>query len=113
MGITAYVYRHPSEIDCTLNGWSQRFDRVCVVNAEGPSEPSEDCPAVILERHRTLKNAIHAVSVEDKESGKWLMAGGNFLFSCDSRFSEAVARILGNDLFRFHGAVSIHDRIER
>lgn len=110
MGITAYVYREAgSSHDCTMNGWSSRFTKVCVTNAEGPFEPTPDCPAVVLVPHRTLKGAIHAISAIDQASGKWTMFGGNFLASSDSRFWELCERLGAS---RFHGAVSIHDRIE-
>lgn len=41
--------------------------------------------------------------------GKWSMFGGNFAFSSDSRFSEAVEKLLGHS---FGGAVKVFDRTE-
>lgn len=133
MGLTANVYRTGTLLpnglmkprDCTLDGWSSRFDRVCIVNINGPFEPSEDCPAVMLLRHRTMP-ALHVVSVEHHEAKRWTMTGGNFLHCSDSRFSEACNNIMvhGNGWphttdgrYRAHehmsfGAVAIHDRIE-
>lgn len=119
MGIIANVYRTGHSIspdtmqvrDCTLNGWSSLFgyDQVCVVNAEGPFEPSDDYPAVMIVPHRTVKGAIHAVSVEHHEAKKWTMFGGNYLASSDSRFWELCERLGAS---RYHGAVAIHDRVE-
>jgi hypothetical protein len=111
MGLIAQVYRPAGFPDCTNNGWSARFDRVCIVNAEGPFEPSEDCPGVIVQKHRTMKS-IHAVSVADAESGKWTMFGGNVLSMSDSRLGELVAELLGKDFQYAWGAIKIHDRIE-
>jgi len=117
MGIIASVYRDADQkYDCTMNGWSSRFTRCVVVNAEGPFEPTENAPAVKIVRHRTM-NTLHAVSVEDIESGKWTMSGGNFIYSCDSRFGELCVRLLkeggvSSPLHFSHGAVSVHDRIE-
>lgn len=119
MGLIADVYRSVErrnadgsvvQRDCTNGGWSARFHRVCVVNAEGPFAPSDDCPAVLLVKHRTL-DAVHAVSVADQNSGVWTMAGGNFLHTSDSRLGELIAKLLGPE-HRFHGPVSIHDRVE-
>lgn len=119
MGIHAYVYRSGKTTaagtfipdDCTLNGWSGNFgfDQVCVVNAEGPAEPDKDHPAVMLVAHRTLRGAIHAVSVKHFDEGKWTMFGGNFLATSDSRFWELCEKLGAS---RFHGAVAIHDRVE-
>lgn len=113
--------------DCTLNGWSGNygFDHVCVVNAEGPFEPDEQHPAVLIRRHRTMP-ALHVVSVAHHEAGKWTMFGGNFLYTSDSRFSELCNNLMahGNDWphkpdgrynvhehMSFH-AIPIHDRVE-
>lgn len=110
MGIHAYVFRKAgSDYDCTLGGWSSRFTEVCVINAEGPFDPDDKHPAVILVPHRTLRGAIHAISIADQSSGKWTMFGGNYLASSDSRFWQLCEK-LGASLF--HGAVAIHDRIE-
>lgn len=121
MGICAYIYRtgtcRGQEMglmkvdDFTNAGWSSGhgFDRVCVVNAEGPFDPSDDCPAVMLVPHRTLKGAIHAVSLHHHETGQHTMMGGNYLASSDSRFWELCERLGAS---RFHGAVAIHDRVE-
>lgn len=121
MGIIANVYRTGSTRgcdmglmkveDCTNNGWSSGhgFDRVCVVNADGPFEPSDDCPAVMIVPHRTVKGAIHAISLHHHETKQWTMFGGNYLASSDSRFWELCERLGAS---RYHGAVAIHDRVE-
>lgn len=119
MGIIANVYRqidsaHPNGttkmVDCTNNGWSSNFNTVCVVNAEGPFDPSPSCPAVILVRHRTM-NRIHAVLQQHDREGKWTMMGGNFLHSSDGRFCKLARSLLDGD-DPFTGAIPIHDRIE-
>src|SRR5574343_1406628 len=106
MGLYAYVYRTPGT-DCTLNGWSSKHDVVCIVNAEGPHQPTEDRSAVVIEKHRTI-NAVHVV-LQDHINGDhkpWTMAGGKMLHSSDSRFGELIADLLGPQ-HRFHGPVSI------
>lgn len=128
MGIGAYILRtghlskdQPNTMtfrDCTNNGWSNNYDEVVVVNAEGPFDPTPDRPGVLLVPHRSVIS-IHAVLVEHAEdNGVWTMAGGNFLTSSDSRFGELCKRLIieaGMQPTSRHfgyGAVSIHDRIE-
>ncbi len=48
MGLMLSVYRDASGSDCTNGGVSSQFDRACVVNVDGPFNPSIDCPAVAL-----------------------------------------------------------------
>lgn len=114
MGLIANVYACRSYvkqgIDCTNNGWSWHYDRACIVNADGPFEPSDDAPAVLIKKHSTM-HVVHVVLVQHDFHNIWTMMGGNFLHSCDSRFGEAVANILGPQ-FRYHGPIAIHDRIE-
>jgi hypothetical protein len=59
-----------------------------------------------------VKNAGGTVvikGVADITSGAWTMMGGNFAHTSDSRFGEAIEKIVG---YRMYGAVAIHDRIE-
>ena len=131
MGITANVYRqgridadgvfHPT--DCTLKGWSgnRGFNEVCVVNAEGPFEPDEKHPAVLIVRHRLPQyNCLHAVLLDHYNDQRHTMFGGNFLYCSDSRFGELCVRLMsagqcGIQTHAVHwsvGAIPIHDRIE-
>jgi hypothetical protein len=107
MGMIVSVYTDKgSDYDCTCNGVTNRFDRLCVVNVEGPFEPSDSCPAVTLEA-----GALDGIAVlRPVEAGSnWTMFGGNYASTSDSRFSRAVEFICGH---RFYGAVAVHDRIE-
>ena len=111
MGLLIEVYRSPFG-DCTNGGVSSRSTTLCVVNAEGPFNPKEDTPAVLLERHHdNLLRIVPAV----KQSGVWLrvpgwwMMGGNYGATSDSRFSQACEKLVG---YHFYGAVAIHDRQE-
>ena len=105
MGLIAYVYRDASGCDCTNSGISSRYHQVVIVNADGPFEPSADMPAVEIVKGYS-EDTIRAVPVELKGGG---MAGGNYIASSDSRFSELCERLLGH---RFYGAVAMHDRLE-
>lgn len=117
MGLVADVFRSVKrrnedgsvvQQDCTLLGWSSKYDRVCIINVDGPFEPKDDCPAVMLVKHRTL-NAVHLVSVADLEAKNWTMMGGNFVHTCDSRLREAIEKLIS---VPFHGPVACHDRVE-
>jgi hypothetical protein len=116
MGLIAEIYRAEGR-DCTLNGWSSQHNTVCVINAEGPFEPSDFRPGVLIVRHPTLLS-LHAISVQHHAAGKWTMMGGNFLHTSDSRFGELCRRLLEQDnwmkfdRYFSYGAVPIHDRIE-
>lgn len=104
MGLHIYVYRD-SLGDCTNHGVSAKSDQLCVINIDGPFEPSDEYPAVILDSHGP--GILRLVPPDHKD--KWYMAGGNYGATSDSRFSEACETLLGH---RFYGAVAIHDRYE-
>ena len=120
MGLIVNVYRAAGYGDCTNGGLSSRFDELCLVNADGPFEPSEKCPAVIMESHYKGCLRIVPVILQSPPSGegiaiwavdktKWYMAGGNYAATSDSRFNELAAKLLGHT---FYAAVKIHDRVE-
>lgn len=106
MGLTVSVYRDAgSDYDCTMNGVTKRFTRLCVINADGPFEPSEDCPAVKLEVGPFNSIRLVPVEVEDE----WTMFGGNYAATSDSRLGYAIKAMTGYD---FYGAIPVHDRVE-
>lgn len=109
MGLLISVYRSPDMVDCTNGGKSSQFDRLTLVNVKGPSEPSQDAPAAWLVKHPTVPGVAFIVckDPETKQSG---MFGGNFGYTSDSRFAEAMRKMTG--LEQFHGAAKIHDRYE-
>jgi hypothetical protein len=104
MGLIITVYRDANDsYDCTKNGVSKRFSRLCVTNVDGPFDPSEDCPPVKL-----VENPFNTVAiVPDELSDKATTFGGNYAATSDSRFGDAIKKITGTE---FHGAVAIHDR---
>jgi hypothetical protein len=106
MGLRAYIYKH-GDYDCTNGGISTKYDEVCIVNVEGPFEPDEKRPAVMLCKGPV--ESLNIVPVALVELGKWTMMGGNYVATSDSRFSEACAKLLGH---RFYGAVPLHDLVE-
>jgi hypothetical protein len=106
MGLIVSVYRDAEGYDCTNGGISASHIRLCVVNVDGPFEPSDDCPAVILKPGNIPKALPKLVPEEDQEH--WTMFGGNYAGTSDSRFSDAVERMCGIRA----GIVPIHDRVE-
>jgi hypothetical protein len=109
-GLRIRVLRNAAwgDCDCTLNGISHQHHTLTLVGEgiEGPFEPSEDAPAVrLVRREMVLRSGkrgeyLHIEPVDAKyHGGQWLMAGGNFAWSSDSRFPSDYP-------------ISIHDRYE-
>lgn len=98
MGLLVSVYRSPG-LDCTNGGVSSTADTLCIVNIDGPFEPSDTHPAARLIR----SGGIARIIPEQPGEGVGPMFGGHFAATSDSRFSRAVG---------FYGAVPIHDRWE-
>jgi hypothetical protein len=114
MGLIAYIMKHKGT-DCSNGGLSSRHDEVTIVNADGPFDPTEDRPAVILVARapvgtRQILTAYPAVHQGGKwvKDPRWLMMGGTYISCSDSRFGELCNR-LG---VPFYGAVALHDRYE-
>lgn len=106
MGLILSVYRPADfgECDCTNGGISASHDRLTVTNVDGPFDPSPDAPAVYLE-----KGPLGAIRLKSPTNdGRWTMFGGNYAGTSDSRFNDAVERLIG---YRA-GVVPIHDRVE-
>ena len=106
MGLIVNVFRCYLG-DCTNGGASSTVDTVCVVNIPGPFEPGPDRPAFELVHRPENTHAI--LRPVNSRLGIGPMFGGNFGYSSDSRFSEAVRNLTG---LPNYGAVHIHDRFE-
>jgi len=122
MGLNVYVFRW-SLGDCSANGISSpgraKTGQLCLVNVEGPNEPSDAVPAAMLVHnnvfgdHRPLVKVVPAtpdLTLGWVPETRWTMHGGNLASTSDSRFNQAVAKLLGVECWS--GAVNIHDRIE-
>lgn len=113
MGLNVSVYRFPLG-DCTLDGISSKAKDLCLVNVDGPSSPSADQPAAMLVKGNMpgMVKIVPAL-LDDKQrysqDPRWVMMGGNYAATSDSRFHRAVEAITGHPSY---GAVPIHDRIE-
>lgn len=108
MGLLISVYKNSEFGDCTNGGVSSKTNKLCVVNVEGPFEPSEDAPAVKL--LSGPYDTARLVPVEILESEKHFMFGGNYGSTSDSRFNRAVSDVMGYDMMI--DIVKIFDRVE-
>jgi hypothetical protein len=118
MGLIVQIYHGARGTDCTLGGISSRAIALCLVNVDGPFDPSESAPAAMLVKGnlRGTVRIVPAVKVEISSGdmpeyttpGRPMM-GGNYAATSDSRFSDACEKITGAT---FYGAVAIHDRYE-
>jgi hypothetical protein len=107
MGIIVSVLRDAAGGDCSLNGVSSRFTDLCVVNVPGPFEPRPDRPAaMLLANHYGTAKVVPVDDAGNVRPGG--MFGGNFVSSSDSRWGDAVAKIIGVRMT----AVPVHDRYE-
>jgi hypothetical protein len=111
------VYKNGFQ-DCTGGGWSSKHKTITVVNVDGPTEDASGTEAFALVEGPTAGNPnpvlVPVVNCGDGEyqgfKPQWLVGpsfGGNFAFTSDSRFREAVRKLGGGN-----GAVPIHDRFE-
>lgn len=114
MGLIVHVYRSALG-DSSNGGITSWANELCLVNVEGPFEPGRAAAAMLIEHKptgRNLARIIPAVLGDDDQfypDKRWLMFGGCYAASSDSRFREAVEKVLGGP---FYGAVPIHDRYE-
>ena len=97
-GFSVSVYRDACGSDCTNRGVTSRYARVVLIGEGIPelTEPNPDMPALYLcsKPHvnhcgATVEGAPYFYAQpEPKGCSTWYMMGGNFVYSCDSRFRE-------------------------
>jgi hypothetical protein len=107
MGLLVTVYYNKAYRACANKGDSTWAESICVVNVEGPFQPSAERPAYVLTTNACGNPVLQPQDVPEGMVGP--MDGGNFGSSCDSRFNIAVRKLAG---FDFYGAVPIHDRFD-
>ena len=108
MGLNTNIFRW-SLGDCSNGGISGKYDQVCVINADGPFDPTPDCPAVEL-MTRNIGGVIYVRAVPVDIKDECHMHGGTFIYTSDSRFGDAVEKLTGRP---HDGPVALHDRVER
>lgn len=113
MGLLVDIFKHGGT-DCSRNGISSRAKMLCIVNVDGPFQPSDEVfPAMLVPGNlpgcvKIVPCVRHLANGEyiEKEGG---MFGGSFAYTSDSRFHNKVREITGS---RHTGAIAIHDRFE-
>jgi hypothetical protein len=110
MGLRASIYKARGYEKCSNGGVSEFYDQVTLINVPGPSEPSDDAPPALL-KAGNLPGTLKVVPVIPGTFAGLVgpMAGGSFIATSDSRFSDACRQIVGGE---FYGAVAFHDRYE-
>lgn len=100
--LTAYVYR--SDLgDCTNDGISsERRELYILAKEKGPFEPEDIRECVYIE-WRDVCGELYIDCKPAYFKKHWYMAGGNFLYTSDSRFREIT---------KSQYPISIHDRYE-
>ena len=106
-GLNAYIYR-----DClpalSENDLNNKCTQVCVINIDGPSQPSEDIPAVkLVVRELGRGKYVHAEPVVPAVGH--YTAGGCFIYTSDSRFGAVVEKLTGH---AYGHPIKLHDRDE-
>jgi len=99
--VSTYVYKNTLG-DCTNNGLTSKHDNLDLyygqLDNEAIDKLAEDS-LILIERVLWGKQANYAVPVEIYKSGRHSMAGGNFIYTSDSRFPS-------------DSPISVHDRVE-
>lgn len=85
-GLICDVLQDRDGTNCSNGGISSKFNRVLLV---GPGvaeifDPSDDIPTVLLLSRRGYLSVVPEEGKDTKAAG-WMM-GGQFIWSCDSRF---------------------------
>ena len=109
MGLLVSIYR--DESDCTNDGVTspkRGYRGLCLTNVDGPFDPDSEYPAAKLVKNEYTHGDTVVVVPEEVED-KWSMDGGNYAATSDSRFNEAIEKMLGHN---FYGALPVHDRVE-
>ena len=87
----------------TLSVIPENVKYVIIPELSGPFEASEDKPELTVVRRMIAgKEYIHLEPTKERKEGKWLMFGGRFVWTSDSRFRNV-----------FNGPIPLHDRYEK
>ncbi len=117
MGLRASIYKHRGK---TFSGLLADKDEVTIVNIEGPFEPTDDAPAVLLVEGNIpdCAKVVVAEYVMGEDGPEYIeleperamgpMDGGTFVYSSDSRFASAVEILTQTR----SAAVPLHDRFD-
>tara|TARA_R100001530_G_scaffold3327_1_gene4976 strand:- start:5075 stop:5443 length:369 start_codon:yes stop_codon:yes gene_type:complete len=108
MALSVYVYKNNTLGDSSNGGISGKHDKLIVVNCDGPIELDNDNMHKAVKLEKGHGRSAILVPVYTPKGMVGPMFGGHYATG-DSRFSRAVERIAGIDIY---GAIPIHDRFE-
>jgi len=115
MGLTVSIYRNSLYSKCANGGISERVSELTITNVDGPFEPADHAPAALLVPGN-LPRTVKVIPVEEdgktSDTHTGYMSGGTFVATCDSRWSEAICKITGENIYTAIDAVALHDRKE-
>lgn len=95
---------------CANGGVSEHYDELLIVGEGIPEIFSAREGEPVLKLEKGPMNTVRAKLLpEFAPEGKCAMSGGAFVSTTDSRFSEAIEKLLGHG---FYGAIALHDRYE-
>lgn len=109
MALLAHICKTDRDIDTSNDGISNRYSQVILTNVAEGSDLDAVYPfiprAKVAKRTFGEREVFH-IEPEDQrpESEGYYCAGGAYVASSDSRFSDAVGGI--------YGAIPLHDRFE-
>lgn len=106
-GLPISIFSNPRYRKCANGGLSE-FHNEALVIGEGIPEVFEANGLPVL---KLVKGNLPGLAklVPADAGDKWVMFGGNYAGTSDSRFTKAVEKITGSPFSR---ALPIHDRIE-
>jgi len=108
MGMLVDVFRRRDR-DCSNGGVSGTNDTLLVVDSDAAAPANPTVPVMVVEQYARGAVCLRTIKIMWDKNKIGPMAGGNFAAG-ESKFNEAVAHILGINIF--NGAVPIHDRFE-
>lgn len=108
-GLSVEIFSNPLFKGCSNGGVSEFYTEGLIVNIDAPHYPKSPLHPLLMLVKGNLPGTVKAVPVDQPEGKTGPMFGGSYIAGSDSRFSEAVEKLLGH---RFYGAVPLHDRFE-
>lgn len=106
-GLSVKVYRAAHKYDCTLNGITSQVTDILLIDKDlkGLYEPEKDKVYLTIVRKKHFSDRpeyVFAVPTINGVQQLGGMAGGNFVYSCDSRVRALIPY-----------PISVHDRFEQ
>jgi hypothetical protein len=105
MEYTAEIYKWGLS-DCSNNGISSKFKDVIICEEDLLPENCPDNGVYLVKRMLGGKPYYHFVPCKLKNDKTWTMAGGTWIYSCDSRFPFV------DDCPHINHPIALHDRVE-